>query len=117
MAAEIAKDTIDPVLRAELLVLMDDYGAELHVRMPVSLTAEQRQKRIETKIASHSAGQAQLEAYATAAGIDLTAQKTAGQQKRAAMQKQFGITPPAPAAAAPAPAAPAATPAPAVKAT
>jgi hypothetical protein len=93
MAAEIVRQEILAARRQEYVVLMDDYGAELHFAIPVSFTAAQRTAEIAAKTAQHSASQAQLEAYAASASIDLTAQKTAGQQKRVAAQKAKGITP------------------------
>lgn len=91
MAVEIVRDEIRAARRDEVIVLMDDYGAELHLVIPVSTPAAERASQIAAKTSAHQAGQAQMEAYAAAAKIDLTAQKAAGQEKRAAMKKKYGI--------------------------
>jgi hypothetical protein len=91
MAVEIVRSEIRAARREEYFVVMDDFGAELHFRIPVTFTAAQRQAEIASKMAAHAATQAQLEAYAHANGHDLTAQKAAGQSKRTQMQKANGL--------------------------
>lgn len=91
MAVEIARQELRAARRDEYIVLMDDYGAELHVVIPVTFTADQRAAEIAAKTAAHAATQAQLEAYASAAKQDLTQQKASGQALRLKTQQRYGL--------------------------
>lgn len=93
MAVQIVSRTMRPARRDEYIVLMDDYGAELHMAVSTAFTPAQRAADIQAKMALHEKTQKQMEQYAAAAGIDLAPQKAEGVGKRMAMQKANGITP------------------------
>jgi hypothetical protein len=93
MATEIVNAQLLTNLGQEVVTIMDDYGNPYLVQIAVSLAA-QREELITAAKATMDAGQAALESYATASGHDISAQKTAGQAKRTALQTLNKITTP-----------------------
>jgi hypothetical protein len=81
MPAETILTRLMPAEAQEAILIMDDYGTEFNLSIPISDSAN-RQTRIDAAIAQQSANQAALEAYAVAHGIDLSAQKAAGIAKK-----------------------------------
>jgi hypothetical protein len=77
MPAEVINNRVLPAQAQEVILIMDDFGTAFSLQIPVSDSAN-RQTRIDAAVLQQSANQAQLEAYATAHGIDLSAQKAAG---------------------------------------
>lgn len=84
MPSQLISKTVRPAQRDIYAVVMDDYGAELHITLPVSVTAAERAAKVQAAIATMDAGQASMESAATAEGIDISGLKTEGQAKRAA---------------------------------
>jgi hypothetical protein len=85
MSAEIVNSRVVPAQGQEVILIVDDYGTEFTLQVPVTDPAN-RQTRIDAAVAQQSANQAALEAYALAHGIDLSAQKAAGISKKNAMK-------------------------------
>jgi hypothetical protein len=81
MPAEVITNRVLPAQAQEVILIVDDYGTEFSLNVPISDSAN-RQTRIDAAVAQQSANQTALEAYATAHGIDLTAQKAAGTAKK-----------------------------------
>jgi hypothetical protein len=91
MATEIVSTILETNLGQEIVTVMDDYGNPYLAQIAVSLSTE-RAALITAAKALMDANQAVLETYASANGHDISAQKTAGQAKRAALQKLNNIT-------------------------
>jgi hypothetical protein len=91
MPAEIVKKIARAGHRDIYVTVMDDYGAELHRALPVTLTAAERLAKINSDIALMNAGQQQLETAAAEEGLDLAAAKTAGVAAKAAARKKSGM--------------------------
>jgi hypothetical protein len=86
MSIDIVSKNIDTGEKRERLILMDDYGADFHVYIPVTATAAERATSLQNAITLMQSNQDAMEAYATANGHDLSAQKAAGiAKKQAAM--------------------------------
>ena len=81
MPASVVRSEINPSQAHEKITVMDDYGTEAQLYVPVSDSAN-RQHHIDAMLAQQTANEAALEAYAKAHGIDLSAQKTAGLIKK-----------------------------------
>lgn len=91
MAAEVVNDTITPALGQELVEVMDDYATLSQLYLTMS-SAPTRTTQINGLIATMNANQAALEAYAAAAGHDLTAAKAAGIATKIAYAAAHDIT-------------------------
>jgi hypothetical protein len=91
MPAEIVKKSMRAGRRDIYVSVMDDYGAEMHVALPVTLSAADRLAKTNAAIATMNQGQALLESAAAEEGLDLSAAKTAGLAKKAAEKKKNGI--------------------------
>jgi hypothetical protein len=91
MATEIANQQIRTDLCQEVVTLMDDYGTASIVQIAVT-EGNNRAAIIAARQAQMDANQVALESYAMAHGHDLSAQKSAGQAKRAALQIKNSIT-------------------------
>jgi hypothetical protein len=85
MSAEVTNSRILPAQAQEVILIVDDYGTEYTLQIPVTDSAN-RQTRIDAAVAQQSANQAALEAYASTHGIDLSAQKAAGIAKKNSMK-------------------------------
>jgi hypothetical protein len=85
MPAEVVDNRVLPAEAQEVLLIMDDFGTAFSLQIPVSDSAN-RQTRIDAAVAQQSANQAALEAYASAHGIDLSAQKADGIAKKNALK-------------------------------
>lgn len=83
MSAEILTTRLIPEQGNEEIIIMDDYGTEYRLYVPVTDPAN-RQSRIDGALAKQSANQAALESYAAAHSIDLSAQRAVGAAKKAA---------------------------------
>jgi hypothetical protein len=81
MAAEVVSTRIIPAKGQEVLTIMDDYGTELLLHIPVSDSA-QRQGRIDAAVALLSSNQTALEAYAATHAISLATERAAGRAKK-----------------------------------
>lgn len=96
MAIEMVRRELRAARRDEYVVLMDDYGAELHLAIPVSWTAAQRQAKLDAATAQHAAGEAALEAWAgrgdATAKADLERLKAAGLKRKALARKAAAQT-------------------------
>jgi hypothetical protein len=84
MSIDLVSTSIDVEAKQEHVVLMDDYGASFHLYIPVSAGAS-RQTLINAKVVLMQANQTNMESYAAANSIDLSAQKTAGAAKKQAL--------------------------------
>lgn len=85
MPAEIVHTRLVTAAAHEVLTIMDDYGTEHILHIPIKDGAN-RQARIDKTVALMSANQAALEKYAADHGHDLSAQKTAGLAKKQALK-------------------------------
>ena len=85
MSIDIVSKNIDTGEKRERLILMDDYGAEFHVYVPVTATATERATSLQNAITLMQSNQDAMEAYATVNGHDLSAQKAAGIAKKTAL--------------------------------
>jgi hypothetical protein len=85
MAIDIVQQTMMIHEKLEQIILMDDYGAQVHLYISVGETADGRAAQVKNAIAMMQISQDNMEACATANGHDLTAAKTAGLATKAAM--------------------------------
>jgi len=85
MPSEVVKNRIVTEQGREIVTVMDDYGTELHIYIPVADTAF-RQARIDAAIAQQTANTAALESYASTHSIDLSEQRAAGLAKKAKLK-------------------------------
>lgn len=82
MPAEFINSALIADKGVESVLIMDDYGTDFRLTIPVSMVA-QRAQIIADAITERTAYQTSIEAYATANGIDLSAQLAAGLAKKA----------------------------------
>jgi hypothetical protein len=87
MPIDIVKQHIRAGRRQEHIVLMDDYGAVMHVVIPVSHTSAQRAAKISEATQTLVNGQAQLEAYAAENKIDISGQRLSNMAAKKAKVK------------------------------
>jgi Cft2 family RNA processing exonuclease len=82
MAAEVVKSQLIAALGREVITILDDYGTEFQLQVPVTVDAATRQSRIDAAVAQQSANEARLVAYSKTHDLDLSAQFAAGQAKK-----------------------------------
>jgi hypothetical protein len=86
MPSEIVKKEIVPGHAIERISIMDDYGAEHVLQIPVTWTkAGARQHKIDSTLAEHDAREAAFESYANENGYtaQLAVLRSLGQLKKA----------------------------------
>lgn len=88
MGAEVVSKIMRPARRDWYVTVMDDYGAPMHLSLPMSLTLAQREAKIEAAIATMNSGQAQIERTAVEEKYDLSAAKKAGAAAKTAAKKK-----------------------------
>jgi hypothetical protein len=88
MPAEVINKQMRPARRDIYVKVMDDYGAEMHLTLPISMSHPDRTARIAASISTMSQGQASFEAAAAAEGMDISELKTVGLAKKAALKGQ-----------------------------
>lgn len=84
MSAIVVSKVMRPQRRDIYSVIMDDYGAEMHVSTPVTMAKADRDAKVKAAITAMDNGQSEMEAQAKVEGMDISALKTAGLAKRAA---------------------------------
>jgi len=84
MPAQVVSKTMRPSRRDIYVVVMDDYGAEMHLALPVSISPADRNAKLEAVIVTMNAGEQSMESAAAAEGIDISALKAGGLKKRTA---------------------------------
>jgi hypothetical protein len=85
MPIDIVSQSMMVPEKCEQITLMDDYGAQFHLYIPVSTAAADRATQIQNAIAGMQANQTAMEAVAIANGYDINGQKTAGIARKTAM--------------------------------
>jgi hypothetical protein len=88
MGAEVVSKVMRPARRDWYVTVMDDYGAPMHLALPMSLTLAQREAKITAAIVTMNAGQTQIERTAVEEKFDLSTAKKAGIAAKAAAKKK-----------------------------
>lgn len=85
MSIDIVSQTIDVNAKMEQVTLMDSYGAQFQLYIPVSTAPADRTTRIQNAISLLQTNEANLEAVASAQGYDLSAAQTTATTQKAAL--------------------------------
>ena len=93
MPSEVANKKIVPEMAQEVITLMDDFGTQHLVQIPVSSTAAQRTDAISTAKAMLDTNETTLVSYAAANNHDITTLRANGIAARVALQTKNGIAP------------------------
>jgi hypothetical protein len=85
MSIDIVNQTVDVNSKCEQITLMDSYGAQYQLCVPVSTAPADRATQIQNAIALMQTNEANLVAVATAQGYNLSAQQTTATAQKATL--------------------------------
>jgi hypothetical protein len=88
MPAIVVSKVMRPQRRDIYVTVMDDYAAEMHLTLPVTMSKTDRDAKIKSALQTMNEGQAAMEAQAKIEGMDISALKSTGTLKRDAATKK-----------------------------
>ena len=87
MPAEIITSQMETATGREIIFIMDDFGTEFQLYVSVK-DAANRQGHIDAALLQQSANEKNIEDYAAQHGIDISAERVAGKQKKDAAKSR-----------------------------